>query len=735
MLEFTGERYVPDATNIPKASVNRIRQEHIVRYALAGMMVAGRDVLDFASGEGYGVAMLAGAGARLAHGMDLSAEAVAHAVATYRTNGVEYFVGDVRTTTLNRSYDVVTCFELIEHVAEQAAVIRNAKAHLRPGGFLIISTPRPSDVYDNQFHVKEIPSHELLQLVKGEFAFARTFCQSNFVVSLAGENRLSFSPDIQFMEIAGNVTFDTADFAIVVASDDAEALAALRFRPVATLNDESYLMSVERNIQDLARQVAALRAAEAGLKADVESLRSAEAKLKGDVAEQARMLAAHERLTFEGVRHLEASARAFKEIAERHQRVNACLRSELDAQQVVGETLDLRPKWLRFLRPAGPGEAHAKKILRAISRDSERFSRLTFLNGCPEGESKRYRIENIAEAAKRCGLRVSVIEMADCLQRFRNTKTQLLVIFRTRYNAEVGQLIDDAKARQIPVIFDVDDLVFEPESVDFISAVHGLTEEQKDFHRREVAAFRQTLERCDFATASTAFLAGRLEALDVPTWVVPNTINREQLLVAQLEAAPAIEASAGVRIGYFAGSPTHNKDFLEAAGALLRVLRDFPKVTLEIVGSVELDERFRGFEERIHRHPFMPYLDMLRFMRMMDLVVAPLELNNPFTAGKSELKIFEAALVRVPCVASAVDSYRACVESGKDGFLCAGESEWYDALSTLVRDGARRASIAATAYQRFVPRFYIGNRIADILGIYYGCLRRYRQRIGGTAPG
>src|SRR5579864_2288091 len=462
MLEFTGERYVPDATNIPKASVNRIRQEHIVRYALAGMMVAGRDVLDFASGEGYGVAMLAGAGARLAHGMDLSAEAVAHAVATYRTNGVEYFVGDVRTTTLNRSYDVVTCFELIEHVAEQAAVIRNAKAHLRPGGFLIISTPRPSDVYDNQFHVKEIPSRELLRLVKGEFAFARTFCQSNFVVSLAGENRLSFSPDIQFMEIAGNVTFDTADFAIVVASDDAEALAALRFRPVATLNDESYLMSVERNIQDLARQVAALRAAEAGLKADVESLRSAEAKLKGDVAEQARMLAAHERLTFEGVRHLEASARAFKEIAERHQRVNACLRSELDAQRVVGETLDLRPKWLRFLRPAGPGEAHAKKILRAISRDSERFSRLTFLNGCPEGESKRYRIENIAEAAKRCGLRVSVIEMADCLQRFRNTKTQLLVIFRTRYNAEVGQLIDDAKARQIPVIFDVDDLVFEP---------------------------------------------------------------------------------------------------------------------------------------------------------------------------------------------------------------------------------------------------------------------------------
>src|SRR5579863_4454798 len=238
MLEFTGERFVPGATNVPKASVNRIGQEHLARYALASQIVAGRDVLDFASGEGYGVAMMLRAGARLAHGMELAQDAVEHARATYGAGGAEYFTGDVRTTRLDRSYDVITCFEFIEHVAEQAEVIRNAKAHLRAGGFLIISTPRPSDVYDNQYHVKEIPSHELLQLVKGEFAFARTFCQSNFVVSLAGENRLSFSPDIQFMEIAGNVTFDTADFAIVVASDDAEALAALRFRPVATLNDE-----------------------------------------------------------------------------------------------------------------------------------------------------------------------------------------------------------------------------------------------------------------------------------------------------------------------------------------------------------------------------------------------------------------------------------------------------------------------------------------------------------------
>ena len=65
-MEFTGERYVP-------TEGGEIRQEHLHRYAWCLPAVVGKDVLDIASGEGYGSAMLA-AHARSVVGVDISAD-------------------------------------------------------------------------------------------------------------------------------------------------------------------------------------------------------------------------------------------------------------------------------------------------------------------------------------------------------------------------------------------------------------------------------------------------------------------------------------------------------------------------------------------------------------------------------------------------------------------------------------------------------------------------------------
>ena len=51
-MEFTGERYVPSLRG-------KIYHEHVHRYAIAARFCAGKRVLDIASGEGYGSALLA----------------------------------------------------------------------------------------------------------------------------------------------------------------------------------------------------------------------------------------------------------------------------------------------------------------------------------------------------------------------------------------------------------------------------------------------------------------------------------------------------------------------------------------------------------------------------------------------------------------------------------------------------------------------------------------------------
>src|SRR4051794_21160252 len=86
-LEFTGERFVPSARG-------ESWPEHFPASAMVADRAKGKDVLDFACGEGYGSALLA-RGAKSAVGVDISPEAIAHAAGKYRAPGLRFTVGSV----------------------------------------------------------------------------------------------------------------------------------------------------------------------------------------------------------------------------------------------------------------------------------------------------------------------------------------------------------------------------------------------------------------------------------------------------------------------------------------------------------------------------------------------------------------------------------------------------------------------------------------------------------------
>ncbi len=103
-LEFTGER-------LTSAVEGQIEFEHYHRYCLARDLCAGSDVLDVASGEGYGTAILAGV-ARSITGVDIDPVAVTHAEASYARSNLRFVQGDVLALPLNKaSVDAVVSFE------------------------------------------------------------------------------------------------------------------------------------------------------------------------------------------------------------------------------------------------------------------------------------------------------------------------------------------------------------------------------------------------------------------------------------------------------------------------------------------------------------------------------------------------------------------------------------------------------------------------------------------------
>lgn len=69
-----------------------IELEHIHRYRLASMLADGRDVLDIASGEGYGSFMIAEM-AKSVIGVDKAHNAITHSQATYRRDNLSFRQG------------------------------------------------------------------------------------------------------------------------------------------------------------------------------------------------------------------------------------------------------------------------------------------------------------------------------------------------------------------------------------------------------------------------------------------------------------------------------------------------------------------------------------------------------------------------------------------------------------------------------------------------------------------
>ncbi|MEG3789785.1 methyltransferase domain-containing protein [Lysobacter sp. CCNWLW3] len=173
-MKFTGERFMPSENG-------EIRQEHLHRYSWCAPMVEGLDVLDIASGEGYGSAMLAKV-AKSVLGVDISAEAVQHASQKYaQQRNLNFLAGSAaQIPAQTASFDAVVSFETIEHLLEQEQMLDEIKRVLRPGGFLVISSPNKK-VYSeqsghhNEFHVKELELEELCGILQARFHAVRLF--------------------------------------------------------------------------------------------------------------------------------------------------------------------------------------------------------------------------------------------------------------------------------------------------------------------------------------------------------------------------------------------------------------------------------------------------------------------------------------------------------------------------------------------------------------------------------
>ena len=103
--------------------------------------LAGKSALDVGCGAGLLCEPLARLGAAVT-GVDAAAENIAAATVHAAGGGlaIDYRAGELSSLGLGQ-FDLVTSMEVIEHVADKAAFVRDLAARLADGGLMVLSTP------------------------------------------------------------------------------------------------------------------------------------------------------------------------------------------------------------------------------------------------------------------------------------------------------------------------------------------------------------------------------------------------------------------------------------------------------------------------------------------------------------------------------------------------------------------------------------------------------------------
>ena len=269
-------------------------------------------------------------------------------------------------------------------------------------------------------------------------------------------------------------------------------------------------------------------------------------------------------------------------------------------------------------------------------------------------------------------------------------KTNVMV-FQRQYTPALRQRMLYAKSRGILTIYDLDDDLFNVPA-EFSSA-------SQFFSQPYVQAEMQLyMQQADLVTVSTGDLAQAIRKYsNTPIFVIENCLD-----VINWARPPRDPAT--VVIGWVA-SHVHKTGVPLVSGPLLKLLREFPQVRVQLIGCVGFAEapELKEFEGRVDCKPWVDIAALPDVMSRFDIGLAPLW-KHPFNDCKSNIKALQYWANETAVVCSPRPPY-SCVQDGVNGLYADGEEQWYAQMKRLVENVALRKELGAKGRQTVVQKF------------------------------
>lgn len=267
----------------------------------------------------------------------------------------------------------------------------------------------------------------------------------------------------------------------------------------------------------------------------------------------------------------------------------------------------------------------------------------------PYGDgSTRYRCFNLAEELKACGHRADVSTLSElsfqCLDRY-----DIISVLRPRHGQRLQRLINLAHQKNIHLVADFDDLIFDPELANeaplVVNGFSTIERVQQTFARH-----RKALKQFDEITVSTEPLRASVQQFvnDRPVTLLRNGLSRYWL--AHCENLQ-IEKNELMTLTYLPGSRSHDEDFRQVQGAIAEWLQTSTQHRLQMIGDITIDANVLPVKQ-VHRLPPVSYFALPAIIQSSTATIAPL-VSNRFNQAKSHIKFIESAALGVPVICSA----------------------------------------------------------------------------------
>jgi glycosyltransferase involved in cell wall biosynthesis len=326
-----------------------------------------------------------------------------------------------------------------------------------------------------------------------------------------------------------------------------------------------------------------------------------------------------------------------------------------------------------------------------------------------------YRIEQKIEQLAHEGLAVTVFDWMKEVDLFqqRITHFDAVIFYRVAGLPAITRAIVAAHNAGLVTFYEVDDLIFEPQSYPEAYDSFEGTVSLDEYVGLVIAvpAFMHALKLCDYAIGSTPILAQRMGRFCRTGKAFVHRNGFGEAHARWLSATHRPHPHDKVVLFYGSGTKAHKKDFTEILQPALEKLceRFRSKIEIVLVGYFNPTSRNEWFNSSVRVvAPVWDYQQYLGMLREADINLSVLS-QSPFNEAKSEIKWLEAAMMGIPSVMSRTGTLAEACKDGEDVVLCHTAAEFFIALEKLVSDNAVRDGIGQAARRRVLAEYGLSN--------------------------